>query len=304
MVQKNFAKSKEHIDEVKVLEKEVEEWWETTTAAAHTRLIRAAAAIATPPAAARRPPPHVEGTGHMKLVGELKPEILQHDSTAGYLTVWRKKFESYYTASNMHLSRLNVQQAHLLNCLDRELSLQLDSSIQATTPVMGNSVTCLSILTGIFEKKYPVLLHRKNFFSMAQQAGQDERSFAEAVKIAANESDIAGMTLQDAICLVILTGCKDTRLREKMSELETPTMAAFNILIDAHMHAKATSAKPASSCGAQANKQKNTGQGGQNSGGGRNVVSDAEKKRRQIMKGKCFRCGSADHFANDPLQKT
>ena len=216
MVQKKFAKSKEHIDEVKVLEKKVEEWWEITTAAAHTRSIRAAAVIATPPAAARRPPPpHVEGTGHMKLVGALKPDNLQHDLTAGDLRVWRKKFESYYTASNMHLRKLNVQQAHLLNCLGRELSLQLDSSIQATTPVMGNSVTCLSILTGIFEKKYPVLLRRKNFFSMAQQAGQDERSFAEAVKIAANESDIAGMTLQDAICLVILTGCKDTRLKEK-----------------------------------------------------------------------------------------
>ena len=231
----------------------------------------------------------------MKLVGELKPEKLQHDSMAGDLRVWRNKFESYYTASNMHLSRLNVQQAHLLNCLDRELSL--DSSIQATTPVMGNGVTCLSILTGIFEKKYPVLLRRKNFFSMAQQA-EDERSFAEAVNIAANESDIAGMTLQNAMCLVILTCCKDTRLKEKMSELETPTLAAFNILIDAHMHTKATSAKPASSCGAQANRQKSTGRGSQNSGGGRNTVSDAEKKRRQVMKGKCFRCGSADHFAN------
>ena len=185
----------------------------------------------------------------MKLVGELKPDNLQHNSTAGDLRIWRKKFESYYTASNMHLSRLNVQQAHLLNCLDRELSLQLDSSIQATTPVMGNGITCLSILTGIFEKKYQVLLGRKNFFSMAQQAGQDKRAFAEAVKIAANESDIAGMTLQDAMCLVILTGCRDIRLKEKMSELETPTMAAFNILIDAHMHAKATSAKPAFSCG-------------------------------------------------------
>ena len=203
---------------MKVLEKEVEEWWENTTAVAHTRSIRAAAAIATPPAAAARrpPPPHVEESGHMKLVGELKPENLQHNSTAGDLRVWRKKFESYYTASNMHLSRLNVQQAHLLYCLDRELSLQLDSSIQATTPVMGNGVTCLSILTGIFEKKYPVLLRRKNFFSMAQQAGQDERAFAEAVKIAANESDIAGMTPQDAMCLVILTGCKDTRLKEKL----------------------------------------------------------------------------------------
>ena len=143
----------------------------------------------TPPAAARRPPPpHVEASGNMKLVGELKPENLQHDLRTGDLRVWRKKFESYCTASNMHLSRLNVQQAHLLNCLDRELSLQLDSSIQATTPVMGNGVTCLSILTGIFEKKYPVLLRRKYFFSVAQQAGQDERSFAKVVKIAANES--------------------------------------------------------------------------------------------------------------------
>ena len=185
-----------------------------------------------------------------------------------------------------------MQQAHLLNCLDKELSLQLDSSIQATTPVMGNGLTCLSILTVIFKKKYLYSLAGKKFFSMAQQGGQDKRSFAEAVKIAANESDIAGMTQQDAMFLVILTGFKDTRLKEKMSELETPTMASFHILIDAHMHAKATSAKPASSRGAQANKQKNSGWGGQNSGGGRNV-SDAEKKRRQIMKGKCFRCGSS-----------
>ena len=59
--------------------------------------------------------------------------------------------------------------------------------------------------------------------------------------------------------LVILTGCRDTSLKEKMSELETPTMAAFNILIDARMHAKATTAKHATSCGTIANKQKNAG---------------------------------------------
>ena len=47
MVQKKFTKAKDHIDKVKVLEKEVEEWWETTTAVAHTRSIRAAAAIAS-----------------------------------------------------------------------------------------------------------------------------------------------------------------------------------------------------------------------------------------------------------------
>ena len=88
----------------------------------------------------------------MKLIGELKPDNLTHDSSAGDLHVWRKKFESYYAASNLQLCRLSVQQAHLLNCLDRELSLQLDSSIQATTPVLGAGVTCLSVLMGIFEE--------------------------------------------------------------------------------------------------------------------------------------------------------
>ena len=52
---------------------------------------------------------------------------------------------------------------------------------------------------------------------------QDERSFAEAVKIAANESDIADMTLQDAMCLVILvsvtpdSGTTQTILHEKLA---------------------------------------------------------------------------------------
>ena len=197
-----------------------------------------------------------------------------------------------------------MQQAHSLNCLDRELSLQLDSSIQATTPVLGAGVTCLSILTGIFEKKLPLLFRRKNFFSMTQQTRQDERSFAEAVKLAANEADIAALTLQGSLCLVILTGCKDARLREKMSELEEPTIAPFNTLIDAHMHSKAT-ANAASS--ARTNSQPNRGRGGNgrsNQSGqpgqqNRQPLSDAETKRRQIMKGKCFRCPNADHFANN-----
>ena len=110
--------------------------------------------------------PNQDGVGNMKLIGELKPDNLTHDSSAGDLRVWRKKFESYYAALNLQLCRLSVQQDYLLNCLDRELSLQLDSSIQATTPVLGAGVTCLSILTGIFEKKYPLL---KNFFSMTNR---------------------------------------------------------------------------------------------------------------------------------------
>ena len=201
MVQKKFPKAKEHTDEVVSLEAEIMECWALVTTNAHKRAVTGAAR--TPPQPNNRP--NQDGVGNMKLIGELKPDNLTHDSSAGDLRVWRKKFESYYAALNLQLCRLSVQQAHLLNCLDRELSLQLDSRIQATTPVLGAGVTCLSVLTGIFEKKYPLLLRRKNVFSMTQQTGQDERSFAEAVKLAANEADIAALTLQDSLYLVILT---------------------------------------------------------------------------------------------------
>ena len=147
------------------------------TANAHKRAVTGAARAAPPPINR----PNQDGVGNMKLIGESKPDNLTHDSSAGDLRVWRKKFESYYAASNLQLCRLSVQQAHLLNCLDRELSLQLDSSIQATTPVLGAGVTCLSVLTGIFEKKYPLLLRSKNFLSMTQPTGQDERSFAASL---------------------------------------------------------------------------------------------------------------------------
>ena len=122
--------------------------------------------------------------------------------------------------------------------------------------------------------------------------------------MAANEADIAALTLQDSLCLVILTGCKDTCLREKMSDLEEPAIAAFNTLIDGHMHSKAT-ANAASS--AWANSQPNRGRGnngrknqsGQAAQQNRQLISDTEKKRRQVMKGKCFRCANDDHFANN-----
>ena len=48
-MQKKFAKAKKQIDEVKVLEKELDELWETITAAAHPRSIRATATIASLP---------------------------------------------------------------------------------------------------------------------------------------------------------------------------------------------------------------------------------------------------------------
>ena len=237
----------------------------------------------------------------MKLVSELKPDTLSHDSSAGELRIWCKKYEAYYHASNMQLPRNQVQQAYLLNFLDSELYLRLTRSIAATTPIIGAANSCLNMLLNIFRQKYPLLLRRKTFFQLQQQTGQDERAFVEHLKAAAAGADIQGMNLEDALCLVTISGLKDYRLREKLSELENPTMPAFFVLIDGHMHAKATAGGTAAAAAASP-ASTNEGQGKKNSSinnNSRAPLSDTEKKRRTIMKGgKCYRCGSPEHMAN------
>ena len=139
----------------------------------------------------------------------------------------------------MQHARTAVQHAYLLNCLDSTLSLQLDGSITAQTLVLGAN-SCTSKLVERFRKKYPLLLRKKYFFQMTQQAGQYALSFLEQLKCAASEAYVEGMSLEDALCLTLLSGVRDPRLKEKLSELETPTLPAFVILIDAHLHSKTT----------------------------------------------------------------
>ena len=103
--------------------------------------------------------------------------------------------------------------------------------------------------------------------------------------------------------MVLVSGLKDMKLKEKLSELETPTLPAFTVLVDAYMHSKATAGESSASANKVANspykQQKKNNNNNNNSGGARPGLSEAEKKRRVVMKGKCFRCGKADHFANN-----
>ena len=111
------------------------------------------------------------------------------------------------------------------------------------------------------------------------------------------------MTLQDALCMMLLAGIRDVRLKEKLSELQKPTLPAFTTIIDAHLHAKATAGNTAvvnevfTPGGNKKSKNKQGGGQGQQRSG----ISDAEKKRRTVMKGKCYQCGSGEHMANNCL---
>ena len=75
---------------------------------------------------------------------------------------------------------------------------------------------------------------------MTQQPGQDERAFLKSIKAAASEADVGGMTLQDRWSMMLVSGISDKQWKEKLSELDKPTLPAFRTSIDVHFYAKAT----------------------------------------------------------------
>jgi len=136
---------------------------------------------------------------------------------------------------------------------------------------------------------------------MTQKNGQDERAFLEDLRATADEADISGMTLDGALCLQLLTGLQDKRLVEKLGEVEDPSIDKFSRIINAHMHAKAsTPSQTLKTSTGQPNKKNSPSKPGSQAGAGsRPQLSEKEIARRKALYNKCVRCAEPGHFVKD-----
>ena len=292
LVQENFPKAKDHSEEVQDLEKVVKRRWKDY------HIIANKAATANAPA--MQEPVVNRPAAVPKIASDLKPEALQVDASAADLRQWKRQFQAFYSASNLASLKMADQIAYLETCLSKDLAKYIARETTATTPIIGDN-SCFSLLDAYFNRKYPILLRRKNFFAMHQQAGQDERAFIEELQAVAEEADIASMSLEDSLCLMMLAGLTDKKLVEKLSEQEDPRFTAFKRIVDAHLHAKATGQGQAGTFKTSSSTEKK--KGGNNrppnpSSSQRREPSDREKKRRAALAGKCYRCGSSEHLGS------
>ena len=88
LTQLKYEKWKDHAIEVQDMDAEVAALWNEISTKAHVRGQAAARRHTAPPAA-----PREDSNSGMKLVAELKPDVLSHDATACKLRIWLKKFE-------------------------------------------------------------------------------------------------------------------------------------------------------------------------------------------------------------------
>lgn len=237
-----------------------------------------------------------------KPVTDLKPDVLAFDASVAHVRRWKKDFEAYHSASNMRLLSIRNQQAFLLRCLDDDISARISRLSTATTPIFpqNNMVSCFSLLDDFFKERNPILMRRKTFFTCKQSSSQDELAFMEDVRSAADEGDIAGMSVEDAICLVYVIGVKDDTLRDKLSEVPDPNIEKFTAIMKSYVQSKITRREIASAAAISRNSQAPAKPGKQQSSSNpqkpRQQLSEEEKKRRTRFKGKCFRCGSTEHL--------
>jgi hypothetical protein len=234
----------------------------------------------------------------VKLMSDLKPEQLQPDASTTDYRQWKRQFSAYFSASNLEGARIPDQHAYLESCLHKDLAKVISREATDTTPTLGEN-SCFTILDRVFKNRYPIILRRKSYFSMAQKSGQDERAFLEDLRASADEADIAGMTLNDALCMQLLTGLQDKRLVEKLGEVEEPSIEVFTRIVNAHLHAKASSPSQANKTSAKPAKKGGGKQPPQQQSGSRPPLSDREQSRRKFLYNKCLRCGEQGHFIKE-----
>ena len=68
-----------------------------------------------------------------------------------------------------------------------------------------------------------------------QFSTQDKQVFIEDVRSATDEGDIAGMSVEDAVCLVYIIGVKDGTLRDKLSEVPEPNIERFTAIMKSYV---------------------------------------------------------------------
>ena len=132
-------------------------------------------------------------------------------------------------------------------------------SVRHQTPPAGTPC-CLDVIDGLFREKTPVLLRRAQMLGYKQEEGQDGINWREELRNIADDADVDEMTTADLFCVLYVTGVRDNALREKLLEIQDPSIEKFDRTVDAFDQAKTQMAdmkKPASA--SLSSRSKNTG---------------------------------------------
>ena len=247
---------------------------------------------AVPGPTTRAPPPSHGAAGTYRVQTALQPDKLSREATPAEMRSWARRFKSFYSTSNLDRATLPDQQAFFLSYLDLDLETTVREEIDDSTTIFGDD-SCLAALERRFAVTYPLFTRRLDYFRYRQEVGQTFADFVAKLRQKGNEADLGSLTLDEIYVFRILSGLSDQKLKEKLLELKSPTLAklieeATDIEV-ARRNLKASSAEGASVAVAKISREL---QGSQSRG---RTGNRGKSEARHPTEGRCGKCGNSLH---------
>ena len=159
-----------------------------------------------------------------KPISELKPFQLEKMSTPGRFNEWKRRFESFFLASNLQKAAVVTQQAYFRQCISPQLANLLDShisddlSVYPDPDIEGNQ-SCIGLLQMEIEKRHPLTLRRLELFSTKQDVNMTFSDYVALVKKKSETADVSNFDADNILAYILLSGCNDQSILEEILKL-------------------------------------------------------------------------------------
>ena len=217
----------------------------------------------------------------------LRPDKLTLDYTPAEFEDWKEKFRAFHSTSGFDVLAPNNQQAYLYACVDKGLAVKLRAVTDANTTIFDAN-GMMDILDEEFMHQYPLFTRRSNYFKAAQKQGQKCSDFITDLTQLGDQADLQDLRLDELMTFRILTGVRDEKLREKMMEVNAPTLDQVKAVVRQYEEYQASLTVVESAPVAQVKEV---------AGGQRRSGQPQQQQQKAIPgTGKCHSCGETGHW--------
>ena len=169
--------------------------------------------------------PPVLAQAARRIDNTLKPETLNLEFTPGQFREWLRSFKGWFNINSMGALPIHQQQLLLHTILDDRFKTYIETHTTGDTPVYdqdGRSRSCLDVVEEYFALQYPLIRKRLLYHRYKQPRGMAFTDYVHKLRQLGTEADVHKLTVDESHCFMALTGCNDSKLRQKiLSKLKT-----------------------------------------------------------------------------------
>ena len=236
-------------------------------------------------------------TPRVRVVDTLKPFVLSLQNTPVEYRNWKRKLDSFFSASNLAHATVPDQQAYVRQFIESDLDARISVRIMPSTAINGSD-SLVSFLDEVFEQRYPLFTRRLDFFRLIRTSGMTTSEYLAKMLQLSGEADLASLTTDNLLVYQVFTGINEDSLFAKLLELEDPTFQDVQKKIAVWEASK--SAKKSVHQGAEAKATNGPNRG-------RNRGRDDKPSERHgpatntptNLAGMCLKCGNKKHKTKD-----